>query len=247
MTAAPDTAVGGAPRRDSRRGEILEAFTRAVAERGYDGTNFGDLAAELGISKGTIVHHFGTKDALLRELHEGYMRRRLAEVRVVWARLAGPAERLAAFVHLGVRYQVVDRWATIAFQREVVRFAADPGMETSQALRAEYRELVESVLAEGVAAGRFRPGDERLRTLQLFGAVHWMWTWFDPAGPRPVAEVAESFVDSVLAGVLVDPREARALAAPDGEVARVVADALADALAAGSGSALDGDAAHPAG
>jgi AcrR family transcriptional regulator len=235
--------AGGAPRRDSRRAEILEAFTRAVAERGYDGTNFGDLAAELGISKGTIVHHFGTKDALLRELHESYMRRRLAEVSIVWDRLRGPAERLAAFVHLGVRYQVVDRWATIAFQREVVRFAADPGMETSQALRAEYRELVETVLADGVAARRFRPGDERLRTLQLFGAVHWMWTWFDPAGPRPVAEVAESFVDSVLVGVLVDPREARALAAPDGDVARVVADALA----AGSGSALDGDAVRTAG
>jgi TetR/AcrR family transcriptional regulator, cholesterol catabolism regulator len=235
VSAGPDAP----PRRDSRRAEILEAFTRAVAERGYDGTNFGDLAAELGISKGTIVHHFGTKDALLRELHEGYMRRRLAEVRIVWDRLAGPAERLAAFVHLGVRYQVVDRWATVAFQREVVRFAADPGMETSQALRAEYRELVESVLADGVAAGLFRPGDERLRTLQLFGSVHWMWTWFDPAGSRPVAEVAASFVDSVLAGVLIDPAEAEVLAAPDGEVARVVADALA--------ATLDADAASPAG
>ena len=236
MVTAPDAADGGAPRRDSRRAEILEAFTRGVAERGYDGTNFGDLAAELGISKGTIVHHFGTKDALLRELHENYMRRRLAEVRVVWARLTEPAERLAAFVHLGVRYQVVDRWATIAFQREVVRFAADPGMETSQALRGEYRRLVESVLADGVAAGRFRPGDERLRTLQLFGAVHWMWTWFDPAGPRAVAEVAESFVDSVLAGVLIDPREAGALADPDGEVARVVDDALATTLDADTSS-----------
>jgi AcrR family transcriptional regulator len=239
MVTAPDAADGGAPRRDSRRAEILEAFTRAVAERGYDGTNFGDLAAGLGISKGTIVHHFGTKDALLRELHENYMRRRLAEVRVVWARLTEPAERLAAFVHLGVRYQVVDRWATIAFQREVVRFAADPGMETSQALRGEYRRLVESVFADGVAAGHFRPGDERLRTLQLFGAVHWMWTWFDPAGPRPVEEVADSFVDSVLAGVLVDPREARPLAVPDGEVARVVEEALA--------ATLDGDAVSPAG
>jgi AcrR family transcriptional regulator len=239
VTAASDTPVGTAPRRDSRRAEILEAFTRAVAERGYDGTNFGDLAAELGISKGTIVHHFGTKDALLRELHEGYMRRRLAEVRIVWARLPGPAERLAAFVHLGVRYQVVDRWATIAFQREVVRFAADPGMETSQALRGEYRRLVESVLGDGVAVGRFRPGDERLRTLQLFGAVHWMWTWFDPSGPRSVAEVAESFVDSVLAGVLVDAGEAQGLAAPDGEVARVVEEALS--------AALDGDAVRTAG
>ena len=57
-------------------------------------------------------------------------------------------------------------------------------METSQALRHEYRELVVGVLAEGTATGEFRPGDDRLRTLQIFGSVHWMWTWFDPAGPR---------------------------------------------------------------
>jgi AcrR family transcriptional regulator len=231
---------GATPRRDSRRAEILTAFTRAVAERGYDGTNFGDLALELGISKGTIVHHFGTKDRMLRELHEGYMRRRLAEVRVIWARLPRPAERLAAFVQLGVHYQVVDRTATIAFQREVVRFAAEPGMETSQALRHEYRELVEGVLAEGTAAGEFRPGDDRLRTLQLFGAVHWMWTWFDPDGPRTAAEVAASFVDTFLGGVLTDPAAAAVLGSPDGDVARVVAEAVH----AGRAPVLDGEPRH---
>jgi len=211
-----------------------------VAERGYDGTNFGDLAAELEISKGTIVHHFGTKDAMLRELHEGYMRRRLAEVRLVWERLPGPAERLAAFVHLGVRYQVVDRTATVAFQREVVRFAAEPGMETSQALRDEYRQLVERVLADGVVGGLFRPGNNRLRTLQLFGSVHWMWTWFSPDGPQPVEDVAASFVEAFLAGVLVDPAGAAALADPQGPVARVVGDVLGNAR----GGALDGGPGH---
>jgi AcrR family transcriptional regulator len=226
VTAVRVVPEGAPPRRDSRRAEILEAFTRAVAERGYDGTNFGDLAAELGISKGTIVHHFGTKDAMLRELHEGYMRRRLAEVRVVWERLPGPAERMAAFVHLGVRYQVVDRTATIAFQREVLRFAAEPGMETSQALRDEYRQLVERVLADGTNAGLFRPGNDRLRTLQLFGSVHWMWTWFSPAGPQPVEAVAASFVESFLAGVLVDPAGAAVLADPAGPVARAVGEIL---------------------
>jgi AcrR family transcriptional regulator len=197
-----------------------------VAEHGYDGTNFGDLATELGISKGTIVHHFGTKDRMLRELHEGYMRRRLAEVRALWAQLTAPAERLAAFVHLGVRYSVVDRAATVAFQREVVRFAAEPGMGASQALRDEYRELVERVLADGVADGSLRPGNSRLRTLQLFGSVHWMWTWFAPGGPRPVADVAASFVGTFLAGVLVEPAAAAALADPRGAVARVVTEVL---------------------
>jgi AcrR family transcriptional regulator len=240
-------SVSGVPRRDSRRAEILDAFTRAVAQRGYDGTNFGDLATELGISKGTIVHHFGSKDRMLRELHENYMRRRLAEVRVVWDRLPTPAQRLAAFVHLGVRYQVVDRTATVAFQREALRFAAAPGMETSLALRDEYRELVERVLAEGVGSGEFRPGDHRLRTLQLFGSVHWMWTWFDPEGARPVAEVAASFVDTFLGGVLADPAAATALADPAGEVAAVIDEVLQAGAAAGPAPTLDGDAAHTPG
>lgn len=229
-------------RRDSRRGEILAAFTAMVAERGYDGTNFGDLAAGLGMSKGTIVHHFGTKEQLLTELHETYMRRRLAEVRVVWDALADPAERLAAFLHLGVRYQVVDRTATVAFQREVRRFADAAGMETSRGLRDEYRGLVVGVLADGVAAGVFRPGDDRLRTLQVFGSVHWMWTWFDPAGSLPVAEVAASYVDTFLGGVLADPGRAAALADPSGAVVAVVDEALAAGRAA---DALDGGPGHP--
>ncbi|GAA4334605.1 hypothetical protein GCM10023162_38280 [Klenkia terrae] len=220
-------AVGGPVRRGSRRGDILDAFTAMVAERGYDGTNFGDLAAGLGLSKGTIVHHFGTKEQLLTELHETYMRRRLAEVRVVWDALPGPAQRLAAFLHLGVRYQVVDRTATIAFQREVRRFAAAPGMETSRGLRDEYRQLVVSVLTEGERTGDFRPGDARLRTLQLFGSVHWMWTWFDPAGAEPVAAVAASYVDTYLGGLLADPSRAADLADPAGAVVAVVDEALA--------------------
>ena len=53
--------------RPSSRDEIRDAFIRHVAESGYDGTNFGSIADELGISKGTIVHHFGTKERLLDE------------------------------------------------------------------------------------------------------------------------------------------------------------------------------------
>ena len=59
------------PRRrlPGRRDLILECFVRHVAERGYDGTNLGDIASELKISKGTIVHHFTSKDRMLAEAH----------------------------------------------------------------------------------------------------------------------------------------------------------------------------------
>ena len=53
--------------RASSRDAILRVFAEHVADRGYADTSLGDIAAELNLSKGTIVHHFGTKEELWKE------------------------------------------------------------------------------------------------------------------------------------------------------------------------------------
>src|SRR5437867_995091 len=133
-----------------RYDEILETFTRHIAEVGYDGTNFGTVAAELGVSKGTIVHHFGTKDRILAALHERYMRRRIAELDLILERLDEPAEQLAAVLHAFIRYQIEDRTATVAFQREVVRLSDERTMAEGRALRERYVRMVRQVIEAGV-------------------------------------------------------------------------------------------------
>ncbi|PVZ09979.1 TetR/AcrR family transcriptional regulator [Actinomycetospora cinnamomea] len=218
---APGRARGG------RRDEILATFTRHVAERGYDRANFGDVAAELGMSKGTIVHHFGTKHRLLAEVQERYMRRRLDEAHALLARLPAPEQRIAAFVHAGVRYSTDEPATTVAFQREVVRLTDEPGMETARAQRDAYRDLVVAVLQDGADAGVFLPGDARLRSLQMFGSLHWMWTWFDPAGRLRPGDVAAEFCRTLLRGLGVPEDETATAADPDGPVARCVAEVCA--------------------
>ncbi len=216
--------------RGGRRTEILETFTRHVAERGYDRANFGDVASELGMSKGTIVHHFGTKDRMLAEVQERYMRARLAEAHALLARLPGPELRIAALVHAGVRYSADEPATTVAFQREVVRLVDRPGMASARALRDAYRDLVVGVLHDGEARGTFVPGDARLRSLQMFGSLHWMWTWFDPAGRRTPGEVAAEFALTLLRGLGVDETAARDAADPAGAVAAAVDGVLAAGL-----------------
>ncbi|MFC5137329.1 TetR family transcriptional regulator [Actinomycetospora rhizophila] len=213
--------------RGGRRDEILATFTRHVAERGYDRANFGDVAAELGMSKGTIVHHFGTKDRMLAEVQERYMGRRLDEAHAFLARLPAPEQRIAAFVHAGVRYSTLEPATTVAFQREVVRLTDEPGMETARAQRDAYRDLVIAALREGEEAGVFVPGDARLRSLQMFGSLHWMWTWFDPAGRLRPEDVAAEFCRTLLRGLGV-PDELGAVAAdPHGPVAACVTEVCA--------------------
>jgi len=209
-----------------RYDDILDTFTRHVAEKGYDGVNFGSMAAELGISKGTIVHHFGTKDRLLAALHENYMNKRIAELEYMIEHLATPPEQLAAALHAFIIYHDYDRSPTVAFQREAVRFADHESMATGAQLRQDYFVLVREIVEAGLTAGFFRPVDVGIDTLLMFGSAQWAWTWFRPDGPEPVEAVASAFVDLILGSLLTDRSSLAELSNPDGHPAAIVRDAL---------------------
>lgn len=214
------------PRPVGRRAEIHETFIRHVAERGYEATNLGDIADELGLSKGTIVHHFGTKAQMLRELEEHYMQRQLEAVDTLWERLAKPQERIAAFLFMSARLQVVARAATVATQREVVQLSEDPEMQRVRKYRQDLQQRAVDEVRRGVAESIFRPVDPALVTLQLFGSVQWMWVWFDPAGRLDADEVASSFTDVFLSGILANRAGAKTLADPQGKVATTVREVV---------------------
>ena len=48
----------------SRRELIVDAAMRHFAEHGYRGTRVEDVAAEVGVAKGTVFLHFGNKEGL---------------------------------------------------------------------------------------------------------------------------------------------------------------------------------------
>ncbi|GAA1741791.1 hypothetical protein GCM10009809_41630 [Isoptericola hypogeus] len=61
----------------ARQKEILEEATVAFARDGYRGGSLRDIAGTIGVSAGTILHHFGSKEQLLiavlehRDRHSG--------------------------------------------------------------------------------------------------------------------------------------------------------------------------------
>ena len=215
------------PRSPGRRTEILDAFVRYVAERGYDRTNLGDIADELGMSKGTIVHHFGTKAQMLRELEETHLARELDVLRMAWERLAAPHERIAAIIYASALLQVIARNATVASQREVVQLSDDPAMQEVRKLRDQLQEIMIDEIRNGVDSGVLRSVDVELAALQLWGSLEWMWVWFDPAGSRTPEQVGAAFVDVFLGGLLLDRLGLNKWADPSADVVSVVRECLA--------------------
>jgi len=220
-----------APRGTGKRELILKTFVRHVAERGYDGTNLGDLAAELEISKGTIVHHFTSKDRMLAEAHERYMHYRVNELKLIATALRTPGERLAGIVYATVLYQHHDRAGAVAFQREATRFRDDDVMAAVRGLRAEFMSTVVDVVKDGVADGSFREVDPAIAAMGMLSFGFWAWTWYVPDDERPPEQVAQQLVQLYLSGLL-DPTNTAGVGVLDEHVGAVVRGVL-DAVGGG--------------
>lgn len=223
VTAPRDSAR---PRAGGRYQEILAAFTRNVAERGYAGSNFSEIATELGISKGTIVHHFGTKSQMFAQVHDGYMNRRMAEAREVIAAFQTPPERLAGLMFAFLEYQEVDRSATVAFQREVPTLTANADLDHGRELRAQYLALVREVIEDGVGQGIFRDLDVHMQSMLIFGASQWAWTWYHPGQRMTALEAGGQLTQLVLGSLLINRDGLDELADPEGVIARRVIEIL---------------------
>ena len=62
------------PRSEAKRNRIVEVATKHFAEQGYHAVRVGDVALALGIAKGSIFQHFGSKDGLFFEVYKRAVR-----------------------------------------------------------------------------------------------------------------------------------------------------------------------------
>ncbi|WP_328289803.1 TetR/AcrR family transcriptional regulator [Nocardia aurantiaca] len=222
-------SVTGRAAGPGKSGAILDIFTRHVAEKGYDGTSFSDVASELGISQGLIVHHYGTKARLLEALHISYMRRRVDEAERIVSAFATPPEQLAGLLHAAMLYQVHDRNRTVAFQREVARLAQEAEDSEGRKLRRHYIGILRGVIDAGVASGDFHPVDTSIRSLLVFGAAQWAWTWFEPEGRSSAEQVGAELVDLTLGSLLVNRTSLPRLRDPEGQLVATVIGIISSA------------------
>ena len=68
------THVPPRPRSEAKRTRIIDAAMRHFAEQGYHAARVGDIAAQLGIAKGSVFQHFGSKDGLFFEVYKKAVR-----------------------------------------------------------------------------------------------------------------------------------------------------------------------------
>jgi len=57
---------------EERRNEILDAADELFGQKGFDGTSTNDILERVGIARGTLYHHFKSKEDIMDALIERY-------------------------------------------------------------------------------------------------------------------------------------------------------------------------------
>lgn len=90
--------------RQSERSEatiaaILKAARKRFAARGFDATSIDDIAAEAGVAKGAVYHHFRSKEEIFMKVLENVQAELAATPPPGLAKISDPLEQIAAAIH----------------------------------------------------------------------------------------------------------------------------------------------------
>ncbi|HEY4427720.1 MAG TPA: helix-turn-helix domain-containing protein [Solirubrobacteraceae bacterium] len=147
------------------RAALLDAATRVFFEEDWSSTSLEDIAAEAGVTKQTLLRHFGSRDGLARAAFER------ARGTVVSQRTAAPAGDVEAAVE-----NLLDHYEAFgdrALKLETLPPGA-PGFEFVQEGRKLHYEWVERVFGPLLERTSGRERKRRLAALIAICDVH---TW----------------------------------------------------------------------
>lgn len=156
-------------RGSSTSDRILDAALDAFGTRGYEATSLDALAAELGLTKQTILYWFGSKEGLLEAVVD---RSALALAGALEAALAAAAagdDRVEVVMRTVFRF-AVRRPALLGLLREVNRLGPEPADRLAGRLGALVQRATTFLAAE-MDAGALRRSDPRLLLLLLYATV----------------------------------------------------------------------------
>ncbi|GAA3092637.1 hypothetical protein GCM10010530_17470 [Kribbella aluminosa] len=136
-----------------RRGDLVRAAARAIAETGVAGLRIRDVAAQAGLSAGLVTYYYRDLDELVLDVHADAVRRFYSARREAIDRLDDPLLQLAELVRRGTPDDVDDLHFRVLYQLHVHAARSTAHAALMSSLWAQEVSLYELVLARGAERG----------------------------------------------------------------------------------------------
>jgi AcrR family transcriptional regulator len=202
---SPRTKAQTSKLRAERKAQILQAANRVFSRLGFHAANVSDIAAEAGVSQGTVYHYFDSKEELFMAVFEAWETGNLnREVLAAMDVSASASERLRYVAHaVGAYLAQTEEFfpASVEFWSHIHRDAAI--QEGIRRIFVELRATVAQLIQDGIDQGEFVSIDPQATAALLIAAydgliLQWM---ADPSSIDWQA-ISETLSDLVFHGLL---------------------------------------------
>lgn len=201
---APESAPL-APRLGPRHQQIVEGAVEVFHQKGYDRASVKDVAAEVGMLKGSLYHYIDSKEDLLFAALDQFHRSALRSLER-WRSLGdAPLAKIRAVVH-GHVAQIARHPARAAVFHHEFRALSPDRRAAISAARDGYERAVRQLILEGQRGGEVCPDvDAKVESLALLGMLNSVYRWYQPGGEWAPEEIGMRFADLAVASLACTP------------------------------------------
>jgi AcrR family transcriptional regulator len=188
--------------REERRQQILEAALVVFGQKGFHAANVSDVAAQAGVSQGTIYWYFESKDDLLEAALLSFVddigRAAVVDLELCTTaseKLRALADSLVGLADMaeGLFTMFLEFWASSPHRDEARRLWTDA--------LGTYKDVIVEIIEEGIRDGEFKPVDAESLTWALMAAYDGLAAYILLIPDLDLASVSRTFMETLLVGL----------------------------------------------
>lgn len=203
MTAQVRGVGETAARRDQESGHeyVSRVACRIFRERGYHATSMRAISSSLGWQPAALYYYYDSKEDLLFRIMESAVDTLFTYVQDHIDPGAAAPQRLtqAITAHITLIAEHLDELSVFLHEMKAL---GPKRRELLIAKRNRYEHIFRDILHDGIKAGEFTTIDPRLACFMILAACNWLYNWYHPEGTYQPEEIARSFSEMFLHGLL---------------------------------------------
>lgn len=191
--------------REERREQILGAALAVFTQKGYHAANVSDVAAQAGVSQGTIYWYFESKEdlfnAAILSVFDDFGQEWLSALEqctTASEKLWALSEAMEDFGQTAESLFMLflNYWASSSNRQDAAQLWAD--------LLGSYKDLTAAIIEEGVQNGEFAPVDASALVWAILAAYDGLAAYLALMPDLDLARVNKVFVETLVKGLKAD-------------------------------------------
>lgn len=183
---------------------IREAAIKRIYKYGFEAMKLRDLAADVGITAGSLYNYITQKEDFLFQLMTEIMDAVRADVAVELDGITDPAERLRRYIAFHLNWHTSRRMEVSIGTMELRSLSAEH-YDIIVGYREEYQGVLTEILQDGQDTGLWNVPDVKITTYAIIAMLTGIANWYRADGPYTHDELIQQHIDLVMQGLHATP------------------------------------------